>query len=99
MGGSDEFGRPFDHGHDYAGGFDILIAQTELADGFHATDLEILGIVPVIDDIHLVGLGVADADIGFTGEHRFTVANYLPMALSTLNRPGPVSSKAKKATR
>ncbi len=66
---ADEFGRPFDDGHDDAGGLDVLIAETELADGFDAAYLEILGVVSVIDHIHLVGLGITDADLRFAGEH------------------------------
>src|SRR6266404_6972873 len=47
----------------------IFIAETELAEEFHASHFKPDEMIGVIDDPHLVGFGIADADASFIHRH------------------------------
>src|SRR6266478_408170 len=49
--------------------FHIFIAETELAEEFHASHFKPDEMIGVIDDPHLVGFGIADADASFIHRH------------------------------
>src|SRR5437899_5529313 len=48
----------------------IFIAESELAEKFHASHFEPDEMIGVIDDPHLVGFGITDADASFIHRHR-----------------------------
>src|ERR1019366_9438343 len=50
----------------------IFIAETELAEKFHASHFKPDEMIGVIDDSHLVGFGIADADASFVHRRRAT---------------------------
>src|ERR1700754_948955 len=101
-GGTKVFDIHFDYGHDDACRLQVFIAEAQLADGFDTSYLKVLGIVAIINDVHLVCLRVPDADGCFAAIHLFYVLGtdiYFPIIPSTLTLPGPTISTAKKPVR
>ena len=73
MGRPEEFCCKFHYGQDDAGSFHFLIAEAQLADGLHSSYFKILRIIAVIDDVHLVSLGISDTDLSFACIHLLIV--------------------------